>query len=103
MWLGGLTELLRVSAQAAAYDIPVVPHGSGPYSYHYLLSQPHCPFGEYINNSPDGQSVLPCFGELFLNEPVPKDGTLDVSDEPGFGLVLNEQAGLKRFVLEEMS
>jgi L-rhamnonate dehydratase len=24
MWLGGLTELLRVSAQAAAYDIPVV-------------------------------------------------------------------------------
>jgi L-rhamnonate dehydratase len=24
MWLGGLTELLRVSAQAAAYDIQVV-------------------------------------------------------------------------------
>jgi L-rhamnonate dehydratase len=32
MWLGGLTELLKVSAHAAAYDIPVVPHGSGPYS-----------------------------------------------------------------------
>jgi hypothetical protein len=24
MWLGGLTELLRVSAQAAAYDIQIV-------------------------------------------------------------------------------
>lgn len=35
-WLGGLTELLKVSAMAAAYDIPVVPHGSGPYSYHFI-------------------------------------------------------------------
>ncbi|KAJ8093004.1 hypothetical protein PM082_011324 [Marasmius tenuissimus] len=30
MWLGGLTELLKMSAMASTYDIPVVPHGSGP-------------------------------------------------------------------------
>jgi L-rhamnonate dehydratase len=34
MWMGGLTEAIRVSAMAAAYDIPVVPHGSAGYSYH---------------------------------------------------------------------
>jgi len=27
MWLGGLSELLKVAAMASAYDIPIVPHG----------------------------------------------------------------------------
>jgi hypothetical protein len=48
--LGGLTELLKVSAMAAAYDIPVVPHGSGPYSYHVRpLLFPHLPFASLIS------------------------------------------------------
>ncbi|KAM0748396.1 racemase [Meredithblackwellia eburnea MCA 4105] len=94
MWLGGLTELLKVSAQAAAYDIPVVPHGSGPYSYHFIMSQSHSPFCEYIANSPDGKSIQPVFGSLFLNEPIPSGGSIDVSDAPGFGLILNPDAEL---------
>lgn len=96
MWLGGLTELLKVSAQAAAYDIPVVPHASGPYSYHFVVSQTNSPFQEYLANSPDGQSVLPVFGNLFINEPIPEKGYLDVSvlDKPGFGLELNPSAPL---------
>ncbi|KAJ5651084.1 enolase C-terminal domain-like protein [Penicillium longicatenatum] len=96
MWLGGLTELLKVSSLAAAYDIPVVPHASGPYSYHFVVSQTNCPFQEYLANSPDGHSVLPVFGNLFLNEPIPTKGYLDVSilDKPGFGLELNPNAPL---------
>lgn len=96
MWLGGLTELLKVTAMAAAYDIPVVPHASGPYSYHFVVSQHNSPFQEYLANSPDGKSVLPVFGDLFLNEPIPTNGYLDVSvlDKPGFGLELNPNARL---------
>ena len=47
-------------------------------------------------NSPDGKSVLPVFGDLFLNEPIPEKGYLDVGvlDEPGFGLRLNPKARL---------
>ena len=41
-----ILAVLKVSAQAAAYDIPVIPHGSGPYSYHYIMSQVHSPFCE---------------------------------------------------------
>lgn len=91
MWVGGLTELLKVTAMAAAYDIPVVPHASGPYSYHYVVSQSNCPFQEYLANSPDGKSVYPVFGDMFTNEPVPINGWMDVSvlDRPGFGLDLN--------------
>jgi UDP-N-acetylglucosamine/UDP-N-acetylgalactosamine diphosphorylase len=96
MWVGGMTELLKISAMAAAYDIPVVPHASGPYSYHFVVSQAHSPFQEYLANSPDGKSVLPVFGDLFLNEPIPTKGYLDVSilDKPGFGLELNPNARL---------
>ncbi|KAM0250183.1 hypothetical protein ACHAQJ_008726 [Trichoderma viride] len=97
MWLGGLTELLRVSAMAAAYDIPVVPHASGPYSYHFVISQPNTPFQEYLANSPDGKSVLPVFGDLFLDEPIPTKGYLLASDldKPGFGLTINNAARSK--------
>jgi len=94
MWVGGLTELLRISAHAAAYDLPVVPHGSGPYSYHYVISQTNCPFSEYVANSADGTSVLPVFGALFLNEPVPQNGRIMLGDAPGFGLELNPAATL---------
>lgn len=96
MWVGGMTELLKVSAMAAAYDLPVVPHASGPYSYHFVVSQANSPFQEYLANSADGKSVLPVFGNLFLNEPIPTKGYLDVSvlDKPGFGLELNPSAPL---------
>jgi L-alanine-DL-glutamate epimerase-like enolase superfamily enzyme len=96
MWVGGMTELLKVSAMAAAYDVPVVPHASGPYSYHFVVSQSNCPFQEYLANSVDGHSVLPVFGDLFTNEPVPTKGFLDVSvlDKPGFGLEVNPAARL---------
>ncbi|KAG5984654.1 hypothetical protein E4U55_003875 [Claviceps digitariae] len=91
MWVGGMTELLKVAAMAAAYDIPVVPHASGPYSYHFVISQPNSPFQEYLANSPDGKSVLPVFGDLFLDEPIPIRGSLTTHhlDNPGFGLTIN--------------
>lgn len=96
MWVGGLTELLKVSSMASAYDLPVIPHASGPYSYHFVVSQANSPFQEYLANSPDGKSVMPVFGNLFTNEPIPTKGYLDVSelDKPGFGLEVNPAAGL---------
>lgn len=45
-WVGGLTELLKISAHAAAYDVPVIPHASSCYSYHFAMSQTNTPFAE---------------------------------------------------------
>lgn len=92
MWLGGLTEALRVSAMAAAYDIPVVPHGSGAYSYHFVMAQPHSPFCEYLITSAEANRIEPVFGTLFENEQLPENGRIRPSDEPGFGLRLREGA-----------
>ena len=92
MWCGGLTELLRISAMAAAYDIPIVPHGSGAYSYHFVITQPHCPFCEYLNTSADCTEFPPVFGEMFINEQVPINGRIRPTDEPGWGLKLNRES-----------
>jgi L-alanine-DL-glutamate epimerase-like enolase superfamily enzyme len=92
MWVGGLTELIRIGAMAAAYDIPVVPHGSGAYSYHYVITQPHTPFCEYVNMSHDGASLVPLFGAMFAGDPLPENGAVKLGDEPGFGLELNRSA-----------
>jgi L-rhamnonate dehydratase len=95
MWVGGLTELLRIAAHASAYDIPVVPHGSGPYSYHFIASQTGPAFCEYVAASPDGRSILPIFGDLFEGEDLPQDGRLRVSEAPGFGMQLADRARLQ--------
>jgi L-rhamnonate dehydratase len=94
MWVGGMTELLKIAAHAEAYDIPVVPHGSGPYSYHFIASQTSAAFCEYVAASPDGQSIQPVFGELFVGEELPKNGKLKPSNRPGFGMELRDKAML---------
>ena len=93
MWVGGMTELLKISAMAAAYDLPVVPHGSGPYSSHFIFSQPHSPFCEYIAASPDGKSVIPMF-PYFEGEQLPINGKVQIPNEPGFGMKLVDKENL---------
>ncbi|HVW92415.1 MAG TPA: L-rhamnonate dehydratase [Devosia sp.] len=95
MWVGGLTELLHIAAHAAAYDQLVVPHGSGPYSYHFIASQTGSAFCEYVAASPDGKSIQPVFGELFTGEELPVGGRLKLSDRPGFGMELADRGMLE--------
>lgn len=95
MWVGGLTELLRIAAHAAAYDTPVVPHGSGPYSYHFIASQTGTAYCEYVATSHDGRSIKPVFGELFEGEELPENGRLKVSGAPGFGMQVASRESLQ--------
>jgi L-rhamnonate dehydratase len=92
MWVGGLTELLRIAALANAYDIPVVPHGSGAYSYHFCITQPQAIFAEFISISQSGRELVPLFGGMFEGELMPENGRVKVSEAPGFGLTLNRGA-----------
>ena len=91
MWVGGLTELLKIAAHASAYDIPVVPHGSGPYSYHFIASQTGTAVCEYVAASPDGRTIRPVFGELFRGEGLPTNGRLRMSSAPGFGMEIADR------------
>lgn len=95
MWVGGMTELLRIAAHASAYDIPVIPHGSGPYSYHFIASQTGVAFCEYVAASADGRTIRPVFGNLFSGEDIPAGGRLKVSEAPGFGMEIADRSVLE--------
>ena len=94
MWVGGLTELLKIAAHASTLEIPVIPHGSGPYSYHFIASQSGAPLCEYVASSADGRSILPVFGNLFDGEEVPTNGKLTLSKSPGFGMTIRDRSVL---------
>jgi L-rhamnonate dehydratase len=97
-WCGGLSELMKISAYADAHRIPVVPHGSSVYSYHYAATRPESPFTEFLVMHPEGTDVTPMFSPLILDEPVPEGGRLAVTqlNRPGFGADLNPQCQLTR-------
>ena len=94
-WLGGMTEARRVVALASSYDVLVIPHGSSVYSYHLQYAFENCPMAEFLNLSPKSDRIEPYFGTLFPDEPLPKDGFIDLPDRPGFGVTLNKK-GLRR-------
>lgn len=86
-WCGGLTAVRRIAAMAKAYDIPVVPHGAGAYTYHFVISNLNSPYAEYLSVG-DGTEVRSTF-DTVVGEPLPVDGMIDLGDKPGFGVELN--------------
>lgn len=95
-WCGGLSELLKIAAMADAKGVPVVPHGSSVYSYHFAATRLNTPFSEFLMMSPDADRVVPMFSPLLLHEPVPVNGRLRVPDRAGFGVELNPACSLAR-------
>ena len=95
-WVGGLTEAKRIVAMASAYDIPVIPHGSSVFSYHLQYAFTNCPLAEFLVMSARADELVPIFGKLFKNEPLPKDGYVEITDAPGWGVELNDQLELVR-------
>ena len=70
----------RVVAMAASHDLYVIPHGSSIYSYHLQYAFRNCPVAEFINLSPKADKIVPYFGGLFPDEPLPKDGYIELPD-----------------------
>lgn len=83
---GGLTELRKIAAMASAYHLPVIPHGVGAPTYHFVMATPNSPKAEFVDVFAQG-------GELMLEgEPVPANGFIELSSESGFGYRLNRRA-----------
>ena len=96
-WCGGLTELLKISALADAHEVLTIPHASSVYGYHFVITRQNSPFAEFLMMAPDAASVVPMFHPLLLNEPVPQNGKLKLSNKPGFGVELNRSLPLQKF------
>ena len=48
-----------------------------------------------IRDSPKATEVVPIFGKMFTNEPVPVNGEVSLTDLPGFGAELNTEVELE--------
>ena len=46
---------------------------------------------EFLNLSPKCDHITPYFGGLYSDEPLPKNGFIDLPDKPGFGVTLNRE------------
>ena len=90
-----MTEILRIAAMASAYDITVIPHCSGVYAYNFGISSTITPFNEFINLHPTAEKIVPIFGSIFTNEPVPINGEVTLTDLPGFGVEFNDAVELE--------
>jgi L-rhamnonate dehydratase len=86
-WCGGLTELRRIGALAAAYDIPVIPHAGGfQDSVHYIMAATNCPWAELFMPAPGGPpEVYRRFTEDNQITRGPEGIYMRPSDRPGFG------------------
>lgn len=90
-WVGGITPMLKIAALAEAYGAQIIPHGSGVYGYHFIITRVNSPFAEYLMVSPDGTKVIPQFYPLLVDEPVPENGRIRLNRRPGFGVSLDKK------------
>ena len=86
-WCGGMTAALRIAAYAARHNVPVVPHGPNVYPLHFVMANAGSPYAEFVTGG-DGTTVSSIF-DLLLDQPLPQDGRIHLSNEPGFGVRLN--------------
>ena len=87
-WCGGLTEIRRIGALAAAYDIPVIPHGGGlGEGVHYIMATTNAPWGEMFMPAPGGPpEVYQIWEERYNLSKGPEGIYMRPHDKPGFGL-----------------
>ena len=86
-WCGGLTELRKIAALGAAYDIPVIPHGGGSRDcVHFIMATSNSPWAELFMPAPGGPpEVYQRYEEDNIITRGPEGIYCRPSDEPGFG------------------
>jgi L-rhamnonate dehydratase len=82
---GGISELKKIAAMASAYNMPVIPHGVGAPTYHFIMATPNSPRAEFVDIFAQGNRPL------LKGDVQPRNGFVELSDAPGFGYDLDEE------------
>ena len=86
-WCGGITAGLRILEIAQEKGIPVVPHRGGEVWGLHLITSSMCDdLAEVLPGSQGAQK-----DNLWLGEPTATDGLICLTDDPGFGVTINEE------------
>jgi len=93
MYLGGLTNTLKVARMAQEAGLPCTPHAANLglvtlCALHVLRAVPNA--GKYLEFSIEDEGYYPWQRDLFLGTPFAvTDGALSVTDAPGWGMTIN--------------
>ena len=82
--MGGVTEFMKVSAQAQAHDLPIAPHGKQEVHIHLLCAIPNGLILEYYREETD-----PIFNQIYEFTLEVKNGYVSPPNLPGFGISPN--------------
>jgi len=92
-WCGGISEARKIAAMASARNVSMIPHAGGlqPWGIHWLAAQSTVPWAEYVvvANRVDGElrSLYP----FLRGVPLPVDGYLTPTDQPGLGIEVDTE------------
>ena len=89
---GGITEFLKIAKMAEAWNIPIAPHAAHDIHVHLVAALPNALTVEYFLKDADIMREM----ELYKRTIEPKNGYLEVPNEPGLGIELDEKA-IKRY------
>lgn len=84
---GGVTDWRRAAALCAASGIQMAHHEEAQISTHLLAAIPHGTYAECFAH-PDRD---PMWQHVWTNRPKVKNGMIQISDAPGFGIELDEK------------
>lgn len=93
MYLGGLSNTLKVAAMGQAAGLPCTPHAANlslvtMATMHLLRAIPNA--GKYLEFSIEGDDYYPWQRDLFLGQPFAiAEGQATVSDAPGWGVEIS--------------
>ena len=82
---GGVTDWRRAAALCQAAGVQMAHHEEPQIAQHLLAGVPH---GTYVECFADPERD-PVWQSLWVNRPPIKDGMMEVSKEPGFGIRLD--------------
>ena len=80
---GGFTEMLKCAALTQAWNVKFAPHAMENIHIHLVSAYSNAPFLERLRMFEEITAAI------YLNAPLPKDGHMELTEEPGLGLKLN--------------
>jgi L-alanine-DL-glutamate epimerase-like enolase superfamily enzyme len=89
--MGGITEARKVWALASCFNVQVIPHSNQAHNAHLIAAHLNSPLIEYFPRGALRTSYV-FYSELFDGEPECVGGWVELSDRPGLGITLNEDA-----------
>lgn len=92
---GGLTEIRKIAAMADAFHMHFAPHGGHVIGSHAVAAFPNGLIVEcYTSKASPYRDPDPC-PDIYTGDLEVKGGSIEMTDEPGFGMKIDEKAAAK--------